>query len=175
MSRAYTPGGRFSSDFETKEIWKGVTDDLTNPVGTTALWYIYDAVHTEIDPLFDVGDSILLNDSSGKVWTGPFKIPVIRSVIKQGDTKISQQGFYGADYLHMTINALDIEKIAPGTMLDPDNRDRDRVVWKNQIWRPFQTQQAGIISETFVLLSVDLTQVMPEEMVNDPQFQAYAN
>jgi len=174
MSRAYTPGGRFSSDFERNSISNGITDDLTNPVGTTAWWYIFDFDDSTVDPIYDVGDSYLTG-SGGKVWFGPYVIPIIRAVIQQGDSKTSQQGFYNADYLHLTINALDIEKIAPGTMANPDNRDRDRVIWKGQVFRPYKSQQSGIISENFVLLTVDLVQVMPEEMVNDPQFTQYVD
>ena len=41
--------------------------------------------------------------------------------------------------------------------------------------RPFSIQERGIISDRFTILSVDCIQLMPDEMVNDPQFQAYAN
>jgi hypothetical protein len=174
MSRAYTPDGRFTSDFERGSISSGITADLTNPVGTHAQWWIYNPTDTAVDPIYDVGDSYL-NGSGGKMWTGPYQIQVIRAIIKQGDTKISQQGFYNADYLHLTLNALDIEKIAPGTMANPDSRDRDRIVWKGEVFRPYKSQQEGIISEDFILLTVDLVQVMPEELVNDVQFSAYAN
>ena len=174
MSRAYTPGGRFTSDFERGSISTGITNDLTNPVGTHAEWWLYDSANTAVDPIYDVGDSYY-NGSGGKMWTGPYQIQIIRSIIKQGDTKISQQGFYNADYLHLTINALDIEKIAPGTMANPDSRDRDRIVWKGEVFRPYKSQQEGIISEDFILLTVDLVQVQPEEMQNDVQFSQYAN
>ena len=115
MSRAYTPGGRFSSDFERNSISDGITSELTNPVGTHAQWWLFDATDSKIDPIYDVGDSYLTG-SGGKVWTGPFTIPIVHARLQQGDTKISQQGFYNADYLHLTINAGDLEKIAPGTL-----------------------------------------------------------
>lgn len=175
MSRAYTPGGRFQSDFERSSISTGITDDLTNPVGTTVDLWLYDAGASEIDPIYDVGDDYAGAGSGGKIWTGPFTIPAIKALWKQGDTKISQQGFYNADYLHLTLNSLDIEKAAPGTMENPDFQDRSRVVWKNQVYRPYKTQQSGIISQNYVLLTMDCVQVMPEEMQNDEQFQQYAN
>jgi len=172
--RASNPGGRFTSDFERNSIASGITSDLTNPVGTTAEWWFFDEADTKVDPIYDVGDSYLTG-SGGKVWKGPFKVPAIGSILKQGDTKISQQGFYNADYLHLKLNAIDIEKASPGTMEDPDFQDRSRVVWKGEVFRPYQSQQSGIISENYVLLIVDCVQVMPEEMVNDPQFAQYAN
>jgi hypothetical protein len=75
----------------------------------------------------------------------------------------------------LTLNAFDIEKIAPGTMYNPDFQDRSRVVFKGEVFRPIKSQQVGLITENFVLLAVDLVQVMPEEMQNDPQFSQYAN
>jgi hypothetical protein len=102
-------------------------------------------------------------------------VPIIKAVISQGNTKLSQAGFYNADTLKLTLNANDIEKLIPGVMDDPDDQNRSRVVWKNQVFRPFNVQQRGIISEDFVLLTVDCTQVMPEEMVNDPQFLSFSN
>jgi hypothetical protein len=149
--------------------------DLKKPVGSSVLWYIYDEVNSHIDPVYDVGDNIPELGNLGKVWSGPFKIPVIKAIVSQGNTKSSQAGFYNADTLHLTLNSKDIEAISPGTMLNPDIHNRSRVVWKNEVYRPFNVQQRGIISEGFVLLTVECQQVMPEEMVNDPQFLAFSD
>jgi hypothetical protein len=175
MSRACSPGGRFTSDFEIQSISSGINADLKNPVGSTMLLYIYDQVNSHVDPIYDVGDNLPNGGNLGKVWHGPFTIPTIKTVITQGSVQISQFGFYNADSLHITLNANDIEKVAPGTMMNPDDLGRSRIVWKNEIWRPYTVNQAGIVSETFVLLTLDCIQVMPEEMVNDPQFAAFAN
>jgi len=173
MSRASSPGGRFTSDFERTSIVQGIDVDLKNPVGTSALWYLFDEVNTQIDPIYDVGYGVPA--PGGRTWIGPFTIPLIKAVISQGTTKVSESGFYNADTLHLTINSKDIEGIAPGTMMNPDDSNRSRVVWKNEVYRPYNVQQKGIISEGFVLLVVDCMQVMPEEMVNDPQFATYAS
>lgn len=174
MSRAETPGGRFTSAFERGSISNGIDADLKNPVGSSVLWYLYDAVNSAVDPIYDTGDNFT-SGSGGKVWTGPFHIPTVRTVIKQGDSKTSAVGFYNADTLHITLNSKDIEAIAPGTMYNPDFQDRSRVVWKGEVFRPISSQQTGIINEDFILLSIDCLQVMPEELVNDPQFAQYAN
>jgi hypothetical protein len=149
--------------------------DLKKPVGTSALWYYYDRINTVVDPIYDVGGTPPFSPPEGRLWQGPFTVPIIKAVISQGNTKLSQAGFYNADTLKLTLNANDIEKLIPGVMDDPDDQNRSRVVWKNQVFRPFNVQQRGIISEGFVLLTVDCTQVMPEEMVNDPQFLSFSN
>jgi hypothetical protein len=172
--RAYSPGGRFDSDFETDDILVGVDTDLKNPVGTFADWWIYDSVNTVVDPIYDVGQDITAT-VGGRVWVGPNKLPVVRSVIKQGQVKTSQLGYYNSDFLHLTFNIEDVAKIAPNIINAPDKQNKDRVVWRGQVYRPYGVQQRGIVSERYTLLVVECIQVMPEEMVNDPQFAAYAN
>jgi len=78
------------------------------------------------------------------------------------------------DSLHLTLNAEDVEKIAPGVIGNPDLQARGRILWKGQVYRPYYIQQAGIVAERFTLLVVECMQVMADEMVNDPQFLALA-
>lgn len=168
--RAYTPGGRFDSDFETNDLLVGVDTDLKNPVGTFADWWIWDPIATHVDPIYDVGSLDV-----GRRWIGPKRLPVVRAVITQGQVPNSAVGYYNADNLHLTLNAEDVERIAPGVISNPDYQNRGRIVWKSQVYRPTAVQQRGIISERFTLIVVDCLQVSPEEMVNDTQFLNYAD
>lgn len=167
--RAYSPGGRFTSDFETNDVLTGIDQDLKRPVGTTCKWFVWDPANTVVDPIYDVGEDIT-TATGGRIWHGPYNLPVIRSVIKQGAIKNSQAGYYGADSLHLTLNAEDVEKIVPGVIGNPDLQSRGRIVWKKQVYRPYYIQQAGIVAERYTLIIVECMQVMADEMVNDPQF-----
>lgn len=167
--KAYTPGGRFDMEFETNDILSGINADLQRPVGTNAEWWVFDPVNSVTDAVYDVGDI-----DGGRRWKGPFSLPVIRSVISQGKVYQNERGYYNLDTLHLTLHADDVERIFPGVVANPDLQDRGRIVWRNQVYRPIGVQQRGIIADRFTLIVVDLIQVMPEEMVNDPQFQAYA-
>lgn len=168
--RAYTPGGRFDAEFETADILAGINADLQRPVGTYALWWVFDPDASTVDPVYDVGDI-----DGGREWEGPYRIPVVRAVITQGKVYENQRGYYNVDNLHLTLHADDIEAVHPGVVTNPDLQNRGRVVWKNQIYRPYAVQQRGVIAERFTLLSVDCIQIMPEEMINEPQFQNYAS
>jgi hypothetical protein len=170
MSRAYTPGGRFNSDFEINAMQDGIDADLKNPVGTNALWFIYDPGNTIVDPIYETA-----SQDFGKAWRGPYSLPVVRAVISQGKVPTSQRGFYSADTLHLTLNGRDIDKIDPGVLGNPDLENRGRILWKNQLYRPFYVQQRGIVSETFTLVVVDCIQVSSEEMVNDFQFLGFVD
>jgi len=253
MSRSYTPGGRFDTDFETSEIHDAITKDLTNPVGTSIQWFVWNGTSTNVDPIYDVGSNYLtsttgtqvtttmtgsvgtntvlvasnasisagmsvvgsgiadgalvrsvsgttvtltLNNvgnmsagtsvtftSDGRQWKTPVHVPVIRAVLGQGTTNMVQQGFYNADKIHFTIDhdiLIDtipemLYKLDPLNSENPDPLNRDRIVWKNQVYRPLRSNYSGIISERFTLLVFECQQIMPEELVNDPQFQSYAN
>jgi hypothetical protein len=172
--RAHTPGGRFDADFETDDLLLGVDTDLKHPVGTKAKWYVWDPAQLVVDPIYDVGQDIS-GATGGRGWKGPYDLPVVRAVIQQGQVKTSAAGYYNSDTLHLTLNIEDVEKIAPGVIANPDYQNRGRIVWKNQVYRPYGVQERGIVAERFTLLVVECIQVMPEEMVNDPQFAQYAN
>jgi hypothetical protein len=163
--RSYTPGGRFSADFETDLVQDGYDKDLKNPVGTIADWYIFDPENSTKDPIYDTG-----GQDYGRSWRGPYKLPIIRAVITQGQVPQSDRGFYNTDTLHLTINARDIENIDPNVINNIDLENRGRIVWKHQVYRPYYVQQRGIIAERFTLVVIDCMQVSPEEMVNDWQF-----
>jgi hypothetical protein len=146
--------------------------DLKNPVGTIADFWVFDPVNSVVDPVYDVGSGFI-DGAAGKVWFGPYKIPIIRALITQGDGQMNQLGYYNTDSLHLTLNSNDIEKILPNIMKNPDDINRGRFVWKNEVWRPFKTQQAGVISEGYLLMSIDCIQVMSDELIVDPQFTNY--
>lgn len=172
--RAYTPGGRFDADFETTDILAGIDADLKNPVGTSALWYVWDQATLSVDPIYGTGQNIT-GTLGGRKWIGPYVLPVVRAVIKQGQVKTSAVGSYNADELHLTLNIEDVERIAPGVIANPDVQNKGRIIWRNQVYRPYSVQERGIVAERFTILAVDCIQVMPDEMVNDPQFQSFAS
>jgi hypothetical protein len=171
MSRAFTPGGRFSSDWETNEITDAISKDLTEPVGSEVLWHVFDSAATTIDPIYDVG----ADDGVGRRWKSPILIPVIRSVIKHGTVEHSHEGFYQSDALHITIAKDVLTSKLPSILTNPDPLNRDRIIWQGQVYRPMLSQLRGIVLERYTIVSLDCRQIMPEEMVNDSQFQAYAN
>ena len=167
--RAYTPGGRFDADYETDTIQDGIDWDLKNPVGTKALWWVYDPTTTTVDPIYDTGFM-----DYGKSWRGPFNLPIVRAIWSQGDVPQDERGFYNTDTLHLTVNGRDISKIDPNVLNNPDIETRGRIVWKGQVYRPQGVQQRGIIGERYTLVTIECVQVMPDEMVNDHQFLDYA-
>jgi hypothetical protein len=81
----------------------------------------------------------------------------------------------------MTLNIDDLRSVSPSLFNQRGNiknsvdlTTKYRVVWKGQVYRPIKAQQVGVVSERHTLVLMDLIQVMPDELVNDSQFLAYA-
>ena len=174
--RAHSPGGRFTSDFELDEVGNGITSDLTNPAGTLAQWWKYNQAALTRDPLYDVEPI-----GVGRVWTGPYKLYVVRASITQGTNQANQRGFYNTDTLHLTINVDDLKAASPELFTErglvkatSSDANKYRVLWKDQIYRPIRTQQAGQLANRHTIVTIDMIQLMPDELVNDTQFLSYA-
>lgn len=174
--RAYTPGGRFDSDFDLDSMGDGITADLTNPAGTKAEWWKFDQVNSIVDPIYDVEPL-----GAGRIWKGPFELHIVRASITQGSTQLNERGFYNADTLHVTLNVDDLRDVSPELFNDRglvkasvDITNRYRLVWKDQVYRPVKTQQSGQVANRHTIVTLDLMQLMPDQLVNDAQFLKYA-
>ena len=175
--RAYEPGGRFTTNWELDEVGDGITWDATNPFGTTAEWWIYNADESITDPIYDVEPI-----DGGRVWDGPVELPVISASITHGVNQTNQRGFYSSDALKLTVNIDDLQRTSPEIFYDDRGLIRPqinlankyRVVWQGQVYRPMQTQTEGYVDDRGTIIVLKCMQVMPEEMVNDEQFQQYA-
>jgi hypothetical protein len=168
--RGYTQEGRFDASFEQKNLEDGIATELRTPIGSSVQWWLYDPVNSSVDPVYDTGSI-----SYGLKWTGPNHLPVIRAIITEGKVTQSERGFYKVNDLHLTVLGQDLLKIDSGVLNNPDIENRARVVWHGQVFRPYYVQQRGIIGDTFSLVSVDLMQLSPEELINESQFASYAN
>jgi hypothetical protein len=174
--------GRFNINHERGSIISGTSQEIVRTVGYEIDWWFYDQEATLVDDIYDVG-----RNTGGRRWLGPNTIPTVNATIYQGVTVQGDRGFYNTDVLRITIN-MDIidgsvvsgseSPVIPELKYLPTNPDtylRDRVVFRNQVFTPKQITPKGIITDDYTLFSIDCNQVNSEEMINDPQFQVYAN
>jgi hypothetical protein len=180
--RGEYPEGRFNINHERQSIIGGTTRDVVRMVGYKIEWWLYRQDLTVVDDIYDVGHS-----SGGRIWDGPHHINVINATLTQGVTMQNEMGLYNTDVLDITINmdVIDGSSLSGGETLpvpelrylpsNPDAYLRDRIVFKNQVFRPQQILPKGIITNDYTLFGLQCVQVNPEELVNDPQFSAYAS
>lgn len=178
--------GRFSIISEQQDIKSGITTEMVRTIGSTVDWWFYDPVATVVDPIYDVGS---YSSVGGRRWTGPISVPVVNASIFQGTTPSNdERGFYNVDTLRITIN-MDVIRQGnnltganSGTIpqlslleINPDHYLLDRIVFRAQVYQPIKINTLGFITDRYTVISIDCTQVNPEELVNDPQFQSYAD
>jgi len=168
--KASEPGGRFDVPFERRSILSGITEDLRRPVGQVLDWWRWDSINTGVDSVYDTGSIAV-----GRRWYPSIKMPCVNAVIYQGVTLQDERGFYNTDVLRVTMNMEDIEKIFPTLPTSPDLFLKDRLVYRNEVFRPTHFYPRGLIKGKYTLFTLDASQINPEEMVNDEQFAAYSN
>lgn len=167
--RSNHPGGRFSIESELDRIATGINEDLRRPVGDYCEWWLFDEEATDKDPIYDVGSTTV-----GRRWKKPFDFPFIVAQVFQGETLQNDRGFYNTDLLRLTANMHDVQRLIPTFVSDPDPHLKDRVIYRGKVFRPSRHYLRGQVISRYTVLTIDLVQVMPEEMVNDTQFSMFS-
>lgn len=169
--------GRFKIDFETMSMDEGMVDELRDPVGTIVDWWVWNPsafvadYEDYIDPVYDVSNQ---TDGLGRRWDEPFKMPVLLAQQVRGQNMMNERGFYTVDTLRLVIAVDDVNRLLPDIIPNPTDHIKDRIVFQNGVFTPTRVNPRGRYKERYSVVTVDLNQVNPEELVNDPQFQSYA-
>ena len=169
--------GRFKIDFENKSINEGIVDELRDPVGTEVDWWSWDDAalaadyENYVDPIYDVSNQ---ENGKGRRWNDPFKMPVVMAQLMRGTNVMNERGFYTVDTLRLVISVADAQRLIPELIIDPNPNIQDRVVYQNGVFVPTRVLPRGHYAENYAVVTIDCNQVNSEELVNDPQFQAYA-
>ena len=157
--------GRFTMPFELRAVSEGLEEDVQNPLDQWLDWYRYDHNDTAIDPVYDVGDY-----DGGRIWTGPTRLRVMRMSVRQGQLFPNERGFYVIDDMEFIVNESEFRTKMPDVAYGPDPYLRDRIYWRGKVFHPTLVNPRAHIWNTAVTVVIRATQVNPEELVNDPQF-----
>ena len=170
--------GRFKIDYENKSMEEGVVDELRDPVGSEVDWWTWDPdaladnYSNWVDPIYDVSNQ---EDGKGRRWNDPFKLPVIMAQQLRGTNIMNERGFYVVDTLRLVVSVADVNRLLPAMLNDPNTHIKDRAVFQNEVFVPTRVLPRGRYANFYSVVTIDMNLVNPEELVNDPQFQTYAN
>lgn len=154
--------GRFDPEYEIKSIRAGISQDLQRPVGQSVRWRLYDDTATEVDDVYDIGSR-----AAGRSWKAPITLPVINAYVFQNEQYFNDRGLYMVDTLRLYVNYDDVIRHLPTLDASPDVHIKDRVEFRDQTYVPNRIFPRGQVTWDYMALMVDLTQVKPEEMIND--------
>lgn len=170
--------GRFKIDFENKSMEEGMVDELRTPVGTEVDWWVWDPdAFTDnyvdfVDPIYDVSNQ---ESGKGRRWNEPFKLPVIMAQALRGTNIENERGFYVTDTLRLVVSVADINRLIPNMLANPTDHIKDRIVFLNEVFVPTRVLPRGRYANFYSVVTIDCNMVNGEQLVNDPQFQQYAN
>lgn len=169
MSRIGWKGGRFSVDFETSEIYKGLRD-WQRWTGDFVYYFRFQYDQSSNDAVYGEADAPM-----GRVYFGPNNVPALHVLHTEGENDNSEDGFYYNDNAHVTLSFDQLKRLGLTRMdIDTANYLKDRFVYDNKVFRVTKVEIMGQIQQRDIIVSIDATQVKPDEMVNDLQFAMYA-
>lgn len=154
--------GRFDPEYEIKSIRSGISQDLQRPVGQSVLWRVYDETAVVVDDTYDIGSR-----AAGRSWKAAINLPVVNAYIFQNEMYQNDRGFYTVDTLRLFVNYDDVTRYLPDLDANPDQHLKDRIEFRDQTYVPNRVFPRGQVQMDYAILTVDLTQVKPEEMIND--------
>jgi hypothetical protein len=169
--------GRFSIDYEAKSMYEGIGEEIGATVGVDVDWwrwqdyYLDEHYDTIVDEIYDVSSS---NVGEGRRWMLPIKMPVLMAQLVRSTNVMNERGFYVSDTLRVVMNVGEVNNILPTLLTDSSSHIKDRIVYRGEVFVPTRVLPRGAFGYRWSVVTVDCNQVNPEELVNDPQFQKYA-
>jgi hypothetical protein len=169
MGRLDFGSGRFDADFETKEIHQTLRG-WQSEFGDNVLYYRYWGEESQVHDIWSEATG------GGRVWHPPHEIEVLHVTHVEGGGQDRTQGLYYNDNLYLTASFEQLKRLGM-TELDLQHQSylRDRIVYDFRVFRVTRLQVMGQIQQRDVVVSIEGTQVKPDEMLNDAGFEEFAN
>jgi hypothetical protein len=168
MSRLDWKRGRFSADQETDRVYKAMRG-WRDTSGDWLDYYRFDYASTVLDTVYDeaVGQ--------GRIYKPRVRVPVLHVTVIYGENQNTDMGFYFNNGLHIicafdqfTGVGMDYADIQNGNYL------KDRIYYKQNVYRTIQMEPSGQIQERPTMVSIDATQLKPDELVDDKIFAQWS-
>lgn len=160
--------GRFSIEFETNEIHSALRG-RQDEVGQTIEYYRFAKHLSQSNNIYDEADGV------GRVYTPPMSLPVLSVTHEEGGNQDRPEGFYTNNDVHLTASFEQLRMVGLTAMdIQTENYLRDRFVYDMRVFRVMKIYILGQLQQRDIIVSMDATQVKPDELVNDPQFKRYS-
>jgi hypothetical protein len=169
MGRVDFKRGRFSVGAETRSIEKGLRGYQSVAGDVVEYWRFHKEL-SSTDPVYDEATGL------GKIFHGPFTLPVLHVVHLQGDDLAGEtQGFYTNDTLRASAGFRQLARTGL-TRLDIRTNAylRDRIVYDEKVFRITRMTALGQIRRADLIVAIEATQVKADELVDDKQFAPWA-
>jgi hypothetical protein len=169
MSRLDWGAGRFTVDYDTSEIQEGLRG-WQSDVGDRVVYYRFFSEQSQQSDIWDEGSGV------GRIFHPPMEIPVLHATHVEGGNEARAQGFYFNDDLYVTASFEQL-KLVGLTEMDIQHYSylKDRIVYDLRVFRVERMQILGQIQRRDTVVSIEGTQIKPDEMYNDAQFEEFTH
>jgi hypothetical protein len=170
MSRADRKShGRFKTDAETNRIESGL-EAATHATGDFILYYHLDPAKSEFDDIY--GEAI----NAGRVYYAPVALPCIHVTHTRGENKWGELGAYYNDSLNAILAYKAFaESGLPFADIDTGQYENDRIIYDQKVFRITTFSVRGQIQQRDTIISMDATQMKPDELHDDTQFAQWSD
>lgn len=170
MARLDWQTGRFSVDYETSEIYRGLRG-WQRYTGDSISYYRFQYDQSSTDPVYGEAGGPM-----GRMYFGPVELPALHVLITEGENENKTEGFTYNDDAHVTASFDMLRRLGMNEMdINHQNFLKDRFVYNDKVFRVTDMQILGQIQRKDIIATIDATQVKPDELVNDIQFSKYAD
>lgn len=159
-------GTRFPITHEVEHIHDSMRDELQRKVGTSVQWYAYNPDGTSVHDVYDVGEY--------RDWFDPITLPVISAIRQEGVRQPSAEGFYTTDSVHLIVSYAAWRSSGLEDPQRVDDHLKSRIVYDDVVFTVMGIQIRGQLGERDIVIGIDCAEVDPAELVNDPDFQHWA-
>ena len=169
MGRLDYESGRFDADYEMNEISQTLRG-WQSEFGDSVLYYRYWGEESEVNNIWDEASGV------GRVWHPPAEVATLHVVHLEGGAEDRAQGQYYNDSITLTASFDQLRRLGMTEMdLQFQSYLRDRVVYDFRVFKVDRIAVMGQIQRRDPIVSIEGTQVKPDEMLNDVGFEAFAN
>lgn len=169
MARIDSHTGKATSDFETTRIFQGMRGFEKN-YGDVLTYFPFDRDKTSWD---DVYNEVT---GPGRVYKTAVQLQCQHVTLMAGPQEWDEQGAYQSNALRAICSYEMFTR--SGMVLADIHTERytfDRIVYKDKVYRVTQINEEGQIQERPTMVSIDASQLRPDELLEDLSFVNYAN
>lgn len=163
-------GAYFDTEYEQDSINTGITRQQEE-TGVTVDWWFWDPRDSRVSNIYD-------EDVPGasRHWRGPYPMPVYQASRTEGTLEDTGDGAYVVDNVTLVIGYGQAYRHGLRPVVDRAQHLKDRFVWDGLVWSPSSIVARNLLGGrgTRATVLVQATQVRDDELVNDTQFQQYA-
>lgn len=169
MTRLDWKRGRFDTDFETNEIHHALRGHQNAQIGDTIEYWRFEFEKSEGHDVYDEGLGV------GRVYRPSVSLPCLHVTHDEGPRAGSDAGFYFNNNLYAVCSW---EQFYRTGLTEADVATekylKDRLIYDNKVFRVDQIHVVGQIQQRDLVVSIEATQVKPDELLHDPQFSKWA-